>query len=859
MRFYRALLHLYPVSFRAEYGDELAAAFAAQHGDQHGIAGALVVALLAIADIVPNAVAEHLDILRQDLRYTIRSLRNAPAFAITAVLVVALGVGANTAAFSVADFALLRPLPFPNPDQLVKVWERATNYGQLEFSPGNFRDLQAGAASFSALGAYAGSAVNLVGTGEPLRVESATVTANLLPLIGVQPVRGRLFTAADTVDGQAVILSNALWQTQFGADESILGKQLTLDGKPYTVVGVMPATFGFPARTVALWTTMSFATADFEERDNNYLKVVGRLKPGVTVERALADANVIAAQAEQRYPKENEHIRATLYKLGDEMSQRSRLLLLALCGATLCILLLACANLAGLLLARASSREREIAVRAALGAGRERLVRQVVTESLLLALLGGIAGVAVAVVAVPALARLVPDSLPVGQQPSVDLRVLFFAAATIAVTGLGFGVVPALRAGRANAMQALRDGARAGGGRTQRMRSVLVAVEVMASVVLLVSSGLLVRAMWKLQSLDPGFQSAGVLTARTALPMPRYDDPRVRERFFTHVLDGVRALPGVTSAAYTSFLPMAMRGGVWPVSVAGREFHRNGSDMASLRFSTPQFFATLEIPLLSGRDISETDDASHPFVAVVSKSFADQYWPREDPLGKRFTFGLHERTVVGVVGDIRVRGFEQTSEPQVYVPTQQVPVGALTFYTPKDLVIRSTAPAAALLPALRRLVREADPQQPISDVRTMDDVVANETASRLAQLRVLGMLAVVALLLAGVGIHGLLSFTVSRRTQEIGVRMALGAESREIMRMVMREAVLLAIAGIVPGVALAYAAGRAMQALLVGIAPSDPVALSAAVGLCAAATLIGCARPALRASRVDPISALRAE
>ncbi len=859
MRFYRALLHLYPVSFRSEYGDELVAAFAARHANARGAGALLAMFAAAIADVVPNAAAEHADILRQDLRYTLRALRNAPAFAITAVLVVALGVGANTAAFSVADFALIRPLPFFQPGQLVKVWERTPSYGNLEFSPGNFRDLQAAAKSFSALGAYSGTAVNLVGSGEPMRVESATVTANLLPLIGVQPQFGRLFTAADTVDGQTVILSNTLWQTHFGADENILGKRLTLDGKPYTVIGVMPPSFGFPARTVALWTTMAFATADFDDRGNNYLKVVGRLAPGVTVERALGEANLVAAQAERQFPKVNEHIRATVYKLSDEGSERSRLLLVALCGATLCILLLACANLASLLLARASSREREIALRAALGAGRERLVRQVVTESLVLALMGGIAGVVVAVVSVPALARLVPDSLPVAQLPSVDLRVLFFAAATIALTGLGFGIVPALRAGRANAMQALRDGARAGGGRKQHTRSALVAVEVMASVVLLVSSGLLVRAMLRIQAVDPGFQSSGVLTARTALPLPKYDDPRVREQFFNHVLSGVRALPGVTSAAYASFLPMAMGGGIWPVIIDGRNLSRNGSDKASLRFATPQYFATLRIPLLRGRDVAETDDAAHVYTAVVSQSFATRYFPSQDAIGQRFQIGLHERTIVGIVGDVRVRGLEKESEPQVYVPTQQVDVGSLVFYTPKDLVIRSTAPTAALLPELRRIVREADPQQPISDIRTMDQVVAGETAPRLAQLRVLGMLAIVALLLAGVGIHGLLSFTVSRRTQEIGVRMALGAESGEIVRMVLREALTLTTLGVVPGIALGYAAGRAMQALLAGIRPADPLTLATAVGLCAAATLIGCARPALRASRVDPIAALRAE
>ncbi|HEY4219535.1 MAG TPA: ABC transporter permease [Gemmatimonadaceae bacterium] len=859
MRFYRTLLRLYPASFRDEYGDELYAAFAARHSDVRGGAGQLTMFVAALADVIPNAVAEHLEILRYDLRYTWRALRRAPAFTVTAVLVVALGVGANTAAFSVADFALLRPLPFPHPNQLVKVWESVPGYGRYEFSPGNYRDLQAGATSFSALGVYVPTAMNLSGRGDPLRVESAAVTATMLPLLGVQPAFGRMFTVADTVAGQSVIVSNSLWRTYFGADESVIGAHVSLDGKSYTVIGVMPATFGFPTRTTALWTTVGFAAGDFDDRGNNYLKVVGRLKPGVTVERALSEANLIAAQAERRYPKDNEHVRASVNALSDEMSQRARLLLIALCGATLCILLLACANLASLLLARASSREREIAVRAALGAGRERLVRQVVTESLMLALLGGIAGVALAVVAVPALARLVPSTLPVNEQPSVDLRVLLFAAATIALTGLAFGIVPALRAGRADSMTALRDGARAGGGRKQRVRAALVSVEVMASLVLLVASGLLVRAMLRIESVDPGIETSDVLTARTALAWPKYAEPLVRERFYNTVLSDLRALPGVSGAAYASFLPIAMGGGIWPVIINGRNLDRNGADKASLRLITPQYFSTLRIPLLRGRDVAETDDAGHPYTAVVSQSFVTRYWPREDPIGKRFTIGLHERTIVGIAGDVRVRGLEIESEPQVYVPSQQVDSGSLVFYTPKDLVIRSSSSPATLIPELRRIVHEADPQQPLSDVRTMDDIVSTETAPRASQLRVLAILAIIALLLSGVGIHGLLSFTVSQRTQEIGVRMALGAETREIVGMIMRQGLTLALLGAVPGIALAYAAGRAMQALLAGVSPSDPVSLTIGLCLCVVATVVGCARPALRAARVDPISALRSD
>lgn len=858
MRFYRALLHLYPVSFRAEYGDQLLAAFAAQRAGAGSASGAVATVLMAIADVVPNAIAAHLDILVQDLRYTLRSLRRAPGFAITAVLVVALGVGANAAAFSVANFVLLRPLSFPRPDRLVKLWERTPGYGTMELSPANYRDWKATARSYNGVGAYTSTAVNLTGSGEPRRLQATRVTSDVLTLLGTRPLMGRVFVASDTVAGQSVVLGYDLWQTQFGGAPNVVGQRVQLDGAPYTVIGIMPQDFRFPTRDSELWTTLQFAAPDFVDRADNYLEGIARLEDGATVEQARAELAIIAGQLERQYPKENAKTGAVIYRLADELAARTRLLLYALCGAALCILLLACANLANLLLVRAVGREREIAIRTALGAGRERLVRQLATESALLFLLGAVAGVAVAVVTVPALARLVPNTLPIAQQPTLDVRVLILATALVSSLGIGFGVLPALR-DRTKSMDGLRDGARAGGGRKQRMRAVLVMIEVMASVVLLISSGLLMRAMWHLQSLDPGFRADGVLTLRTALPWPKYEPPVTRYDFYTRVLSDVRALPGVSNAAYVSGLPMAMRGGIWPVALAGQEVIRQQSNSAALRFATPQFFSTMGIPLRSGRDIAETDDSSRVYVAVVSESFAKRYWPKEKPLGKHFQFALHDRMVVGVAGDVRWRGFEQPTEPQVYVPPKQVEIGNVSFYSPKDLVIRTSSSAAQLLPEIRRIVRAVDPTQPISNVQTMSDVVANDTASRMAQLRVLGILSAIALLLASVGIHGLLSFAVSRRTQEIGVRVALGAERSRILSMFLREGLLLGLGGLVPGVAIAYAAGRGMQALLVGVPPNDPLTVAVCVTLCCLATLIGCLRPALRASRIEPTEALRAD
>ncbi|HXM45477.1 MAG TPA: FtsX-like permease family protein, partial [Bryobacteraceae bacterium] len=454
-----------------------------------------------------------------------------------------------------------------------------------------------------------------------------------------------------------------------------------------------------------------------------------------------------------------------------------------------------------------------------------------------------------------------PASLPIAQSPSIDLRVLAFAGLISALTGIGFGVFPALRASRQSDLSALREGTRAGGGRRERLRSVLVIAEVTASVVLLVSAGLLVRALWRIEATDPGFRTDGMLTLRTALPMPKYDQTARRAGFYTQVLSAVRALPGVSGAAYISYLPMTMTGGIWPVAVDGKpvEVQRSGSHTASLRYVTPGFFATMGIPLQRGRDVAESDTVDAPFAAVVSESFVRRYWPDQDPLGRHFKMAFHDRMIVGVAGDIRVRGLERKSEPQVYLPYRQVLDGWLSGYAPKDLVMHSATRQGTLLPAVRQIIRSADAEQPVSEVRTMADIVEDQTASRAAQVRVLGAFAVIAFLLAGVGIHGLLSFAVSRRTQEIGVRIALGAQPGGIVKMIVWQGALLAGAGVVPGIVLAYAAGRAMEGLLADVRPGDALTFASAIGLCVLMTILGSLVPALRAVRIDPIAAIRSE
>jgi len=856
VRLYRALLRLYPRSFREDYAAELTGTFEESRRDR----GSLATVFAAIADVVPNAIAAHAELIRQDVSYAMRSIRNAPGFAITVILLVALGVGANTAAFSLANHVFLKPFPYPEPERLVRLYQSEVgnpqNYGDL--SPANFRDWKEAQRSFSAMGAVAYRPANLASSGEARRVEIVRATPDVLPLLGAKPVVGRLFTPEDTVTGQAILLSYALWRSHFGADPDVAGTVVRLDGVPHTVAGVMPPSFQFPNQGIDAWAPLAFSDSDFEDRNDRFLFGIARLRKGTTITQASADLDRISATIRQQYQLAYDRTGATLFGLRDEMSPRSRILIFALSGAALCILFLACANLASLFLARGTYRGRELAVRAALGAGRERLVRQLITESLVLAAIGGALGIGLAAAGLPMLARLVPNNLPVSPQPVLDFRVLLLALGLVLVTGLAFGIAPAVRAGRSNGLDALRGGARSGGGRTQRIRAGLVVVEVAASVVLLISSGLLIRAVWRVTAIDPGFATENVLTVRTALPFPKYDSVARRVQYYDRVLAEVRALPGVQSAAFVTGLPLVMRGGIWGVTIPGREVLRDGSEKVGLRFATRGYFPTLGIPLKRGRDFNDRDGSRALWVAVVSERFAQRHWPGEDPIGKQFSVADSLRTIVGVVGDIHVRGLERTSEPQLYLPPAQVGSVSLN-YIPKDLVVLATRSPMALIPGIREIVKSADVEQPLSHLRLLSDIVADETAPRMTQLRLLAALSVIALLIAGIGIHGLLMFTVSQRSQELGVRRALGAQAGGIVRLVLREGLVLTLAGIAIGVPAAYGFARGMSAALSGIRPEDPPTMVIAAVLCFATALAGCVRPATKAARVDPMSALRSD
>ena len=861
MRFYRALLHLYPASFRHEYGGEMAQLFADRLRDAGSPIARFAIAAGALPEVLINALAVHRDILAQDLRYTARTLNRARGFALTAALLVALGVGASAAAFSIADFLLFRQLPFPDADRLVMVWQQQPGYGRMELAPANYDDWRRDSVSFERSGAYTPAPATLVTTGEPARVEGVLVTADLLATLGVQPALGRLFRDGDDREGAPglLVLSDSLWRAAFGGDPGAVGRTVRVNDELHTIVGVMPPGFSFPSAGEQFWRPLRISADSYRDRTDNFLYGVARLRPGVTLASAQAELSARAAGTRRQFPKENESTDALVVDFHDELVRDSRLMVFAFTGAALCLLLIVCANLANLLIARALGRQQELAIRTAMGAGRERLIRQLATESVALALAGGAAGVGLAAALVPALWAMIPARLPTAVAPHVDPRVLLFATLLTLATALVFGLAPMVRSAASAGTEALREGARAIGGRRARLRSALVAAEVVGSVILLVVTGLLIRALWTLQARDPGFRADGVLTLQTDLPASRYGETERRAVLYAQILDGVRALPGVTGAAWISGLPMMWGGGIWPVGINGVELERRENNTATMRFTTPGFFATLQIPVRAGRDVSDADTGTTQMVAVVSESLVKRYWPGQNAIGRHFHFAGRERTIVGVVADIRVRGLERTSEPQVYLPHRQMPDRSLLFYAPKSLVVRTSTPLSPLTPAVREIVRKADPQLPVFAVRSMTAIVDRTTAARRLQAGLLGGFAAVAFLLAAIGIHGVLAFAVSQRTAEIGVRLALGAQRRDILAMVVGHGAVLTVTGLVPGVALAYAAGRGLESLLAGVTPGDPLAFGAAVGLTAIMAAIGMLLPAWRAVRIDPIRAIRTQ
>jgi len=801
-----------------------------------------------------------IDDLREDVKYAVRSARRAPAFAATAIAVIALGIGAATAAFTVLDHVLLRPLPFPQPDRLVRIFQSdvARNMLRIEASPPNFSDWRASASSFSSMASFLfGNSANLLGHGEPRQIDTATLDSHVLTVLGVQPLVGRGFTPVDERDNflNVVLLSYDFAISMFGSPSAALNQQLTLDNRVRTVVGVMPPGFSFPSREPVAWMPMLPANILGQSRTNLLLNVVARLRPGVSIDQAQREMNVIADRLRRAYPKDNAGVTISVVDVRDVVSPQTRMLVWTVFAAAVCLLLIVCTNLTNLLLARGVARRQEMAIRVAIGAGSWRLVKQMLAESAVLAVVGGMLGSATAIAAVPLISRIVPNVLPVSGEPAVDVRVLAFAALITIVTCLAVAVVPALRSSATADTQALRSH---GAPPVGRLRSALVLAEVAATVVLLVGGGLLVKAMWRVQSVDLGFHADGVLTLRTNLPFVKYPTWASRRPFYDRVLTGTRSLPGVVSAGYTTGLPLVLGAGIMTVTVPGSVDDPAQAPRASIRFVTPDYFATMRIPLRRGRFVDARDTATSTPVATISEGLARRLWPNADPIGRQFVVFNHTRTVVGIAGDIVVRGLERTSEPQLYFAPEQLAPFSI-FYAPRDLVVRASGDAMGLAPAIRRIIHDADPEQPVSNLQLFDDVVAQQTASRRDQLVVLGLFAGLAFLLAAIGIHGLLSYTVSARTQEVGVRVALGAARGSIVRMFLRQGIVLGLAGIAIAIPLAYAASRAMSALLFGVSGGDASVYLLASAVAAGMTVASSVRPALRAAGIDPAITIRTE
>lgn len=823
-----------------------------------------------------DAARVHVDILRQDVRQTFRGLRRSPGFALAAITVTILGVGATTAAFTLTDHVLLRPLPFPDSERLVKVLQGSTTRpanlrglrGTNEISPGLYYAWRA-SASFSTFGVYGLASSNLSGDGEPERLDGANITATGLEAVGVTPALGRGFSAADDAENApcTVIIGDGLWRRRFGGDRAVLGRTLRIDDESCEVIGVMPAGFNFPYRSTSFWRPLRFTANRVEDFGDTYLRGIARLRPGVSFEGARAELETLAASQRQTWPQERAMVAPVMIRVRDELNDQSRMLVVAMACAAGCLLLIACTNLASLMIARATARGRELALRTVLGAGQRRLVRQLLTESLVLAMIGGSIGLALAVSVIPVAAKLVPSALPITEIPAVDLRMLLIALVATLGTGIAFGVLPAFRAARRVAGGDLRDSSRTGSGRTSsRLRDGLVVLQVAASIVLLVGTGLLVRALISVQSTPAGFTTERVMTARTFLPWSKYGEQARRVEFYRRVLDEVSAIPGVSAAGYTSYLPFTFRGGVWGVVLPGQTLEPGRTQLASSRFVTPAYFEAMGIPALGGRAFDESDSLQSQPVAIVSQSFVTSYLQGREPIGQTFQFGpAGERTIVGVVGDVRFRGLEVRNEPQVYMPYQQQGDNRTMGYTPKDLVVRlraddaGTAAMDGLPSAIRRIVANADRDQPVSDIQPLETLLAGETVSRKVQVRVLAGFAAVSCLLAGVGLHGLLAFVVARRTREFGVRLALGAQPRQILGLVARRGLMLGGLGVAAGVWFAYLAGRSMEALLAGLSPADPLTVSAAVALSIVITIAGSLLPAIRAARINPKQAIEVE
>ncbi len=795
--------------------------------------------------------------MRDDLLYGLRAMARNPAVTAVALLTLALGIGANTAMFSVINAVLLRPLPFRDPGRLMWIWAGNTTFKipQAMTFYSRFAEWRDDSHSFESMAAYSPFSANLTSGAEPERVRGLRVDAAYFHTLGIAPALGRTFTADEDRPGagHSVVLSYAMWQRRFGGERGVLGQKIVLDGDAYTVIGVLVP--GAEIRVIDydmdLYVPMARAVS---RTDFTPVGVFARLKPGATIERAQAELNTIVARQNDR----EQYVKgwfATVWRMRDFMVRNVRVSLLVLAGAVALVLLIACANVANILLARAGAREREIAVRMAMGASRRRIVRQLLTESVLMSALGGALGVLLAWIAVTVVAKLGPASISQLSRARVDLGVLAFTAGIVLVTGLVFGTAPALAASRPDMYETLKEGGRsaADSRRRSRLRSALVAAEVAIALVLMVGASLLLGSLLRLQRANPGFNPEGVLTASVTLPQARYANPEQRVEFFRALMERVNAVPGVQAAGVTSSLPFGGVNSGQVLLAEGAPPPRPGEmPILYYRYVTPGYFRAMRVPLLRGRLLEDSDNGRVP-VAVINETLAKRFWPDKDPIGKRFGNGRDWITVVGVVSDVKHMSLLKAPESEYYVPYQQGPQPDMV------IAVRTASDPLRFAPALRGAVQEIDGDLPISQVALLTERIAKSIGSQRFAALLLGIFAAVALALAVVGIYGVMSYAVTRRTQEIGVRMALGADRAAVVRMVVGHAALVAGAGLAIGLAGGAALTRMIRSMLYETSATDPSVFAGVSAVLGVAALVAAYVPARRAARVDPTVALRHE
>jgi putative ABC transport system permease protein len=873
-RLFRALLLLYPEAFRRHYEAGMLDFYRERRrAAGPGIWPRLLINLIANAAAErlrtePRPTAERITVttLLQDLRLTLRGLARTPGFAAVVLLTLALGIGANAAIFSVVNGVLLSPLPFPDADRIVDV-RHALPFWNV--SEPEFRDYRRDLRSIERLAAYTGTELNLAGDDETVRVTGARVSDEFFSVLGIAPLLGRTFAPDEEQPAQApspvIVISEGVWRARFGADPKILDREVRLNGVPRRVIGVMPERFGFPERGTGLWLPLRLNYDSLWTRNNHYVLLVGRLRAGATADQANLEANLLTRRWVKDFPETyapDQPLVAEVQPLMERMLNNSRPYLVTLLGAVGFVLLIACANVANLLLIRGEARRRELGIRTALGASGRRLVTQQLTESGVLALLGGGLGLLVAWGGVRILLRMAPASLPRLEQVQLDAPVLLFTLVVSLGTGLLFGLLPALRAARGDAVGALRDGARSTASRGgSRLRRALVMGEVALAVVMLSGAGLLVRSLRSLQQIDIGFDAANILTARVNLPPLNYTEDAKAVGFVQQLEERVRGIPGVVSAGTMGWTPVVGGGGTWSIVIDGREV----KEISAAHNADPQqvsagFFKTLGVRVIRGRAFTEQDRDGAPPVAVINEAMAKQLWPGQDPVGHTLRmFGPQSPwvTIVGVVQDIQSRGAGLEAPPTMFFPYAQS--GKSAYFTPRQvtLAVKTAGNPEALGGAIRRLVRELDPGAPVSEVRSMEAVMGTALSSRRFTTLLLGWFAALALLLAGIGIYGVIAYGVSQRTYEIGLRQALGADRGSVLGLIVSEGLKLTGAGLAVGLVATLATGQLIRSLLVNVKTTDPVTLVAVALLLAGVAALASWIPARRAIAVSPTEALR--